>query len=79
MAIVGRSGCGKCTLLKLIAWVNRESSGSILWNGRTLSQEGELEATEIRLCAAVQHRLLGPHRGVEHRVRDDTPRRDGES
>ena len=47
MAIVGPSGCGKSTLLKLIAGINQESSGSIFWNGRNLSEEGDLEHAEI--------------------------------
>lgn len=47
MAIVGPSGCGKSTLLKLIAGICQESSGSIFWNGRNLSEEGDLEASEI--------------------------------
>jgi ABC-type multidrug transport system ATPase subunit len=47
MAIVGPSGCGKSTLLKLIAGINQETSGNIFWNGRNLSEEGDLEASEI--------------------------------
>ncbi|MDF1825492.1 MAG: ATP-binding cassette domain-containing protein [Verrucomicrobiales bacterium] len=47
MAIVGPSGCGKSTLLKLIAGINQESDGSIHWNGRNLSDEGDLECSEI--------------------------------
>lgn len=47
MAIVGPSGCGKTTLLKLIAGINQETSGSIHWNGRNLSEEGDLEPSEI--------------------------------
>lgn len=47
MAIVGPSGCGKSTLLKLIAGINQETTGSIFWNGRNLSEEGDLEASEI--------------------------------
>lgn len=47
MAIVGPSGCGKSTLLKLIAGINQESDGSIFWNGRNLSEEGDLEHSEI--------------------------------
>jgi len=47
MAIVGPSGCGKSTLLKTIAGINQESDGSIFWNGRNLSEEGDLEYSEI--------------------------------
>ncbi len=47
MAIVGPSGCGKTTLLKMIAGINVESAGNILWNGRDLSEEEDLEPSEI--------------------------------
>ncbi len=47
MAIVGPSGCGKSTLLKLFAGINQETEGSIFWQGRNLSEEGDLEYSEI--------------------------------
>ena len=47
MAIVGPSGCGKTTLLKTIAGLNPESEGSLHWDGRNLSEEGDFEASEI--------------------------------
>jgi ABC-type multidrug transport system ATPase subunit len=47
MAIVGPSGCGKSTLLKLIAGIHVESRGHVMWDGRDLSTEGDLEPAEI--------------------------------
>ena len=47
MAIVGPSGCGKTTLLKTVAGLNPESDGSLWWDGRDLSEEGDLEPWEI--------------------------------
>ncbi len=47
MAIVGPSGCGKTTLLKTIAGLNPESAGALFWDGRNLSEEGDLHPTEI--------------------------------
>ena len=47
MAIVGPSGCGKTTLLKTIAGLTPESSGSLLWNGRNLANEGDFSPSEI--------------------------------
>ncbi len=47
MAIVGPSGCGKSTLLKTIAGINLESAGDLKWDGRNLSEEGDLEPWEF--------------------------------
>ena len=47
MAIVGPSGCGKTTLLKTIAGLNPESGGALFWDGRNLSEEGDLDPSEI--------------------------------
>jgi len=47
MAIVGPSGCGKTTLLKTIAGLNPESEGSLWWQDRNLSEDGDLEPWEI--------------------------------
>jgi ABC-type sugar transport system ATPase subunit len=47
MAIVGPSGCGKTTLLKTIAGLNAESAGTLLWNGKSLSDGHDFEPSEI--------------------------------
>ncbi len=47
MAIVGPSGCGKTTLLKTIAGLNPESSGSLFWENRNLSEDGDFDPSEI--------------------------------
>jgi ABC-type multidrug transport system ATPase subunit len=47
MAIVGPSGCGKTTLLKTIAGLNPESGGSLHWDARDLSKEGDFSPSEI--------------------------------
>jgi ABC-type multidrug transport system ATPase subunit len=47
MAIVGPSGCGKTTLLKTIAGLNAESSGTLLWNGNSLSDGHDFDPSEI--------------------------------
>lgn len=47
MAIVGPSGCGKTTLLKTIAGLNPESAGSLHWDERNLSEDGDFAPTEI--------------------------------
>ena len=47
MAIVGPSGCGKTTLLRTIAGLNPESAGSLLWEGRNLSEDQDFDPSEI--------------------------------
>ena len=47
MAIVGPSGCGKTTLLKTIAGLNPESAGTLFWDSRNLSKEGDFSPSEI--------------------------------
>ncbi len=47
MAIVGPSGCGKTTLLKTIAGLNPESGGSLFWDSRNLSKDGDFSPSEI--------------------------------
>ncbi len=47
MAIVGPSGCGKTTLLKTIAGLNPESGGTLFWDSRDLSKEGDFSPSEI--------------------------------
>lgn len=71
MAIVGPSGCGKSTLLKLIAGINQETSGSIHWNGRNLSEEGDLEHSEIGYVPqfGIAYESLTVEENVENAVR----------
>lgn len=47
LAIVGPSGCGKTSLLKTIAGLNPESSGKLLWQGRSLSEEQDFDPVEV--------------------------------
>ncbi|RFC48737.1 MAG: ABC-type multidrug transport system, ATPase component [Verrucomicrobia bacterium] len=47
VAIVGPSGCGKSTLLKTIAGINVESGGDLHWDGRNLSEDGDLQPDEF--------------------------------
>ncbi len=71
MAIVGPSGCGKSTLLKLIAGINQETSGCIRWNGRNLSEESDLEASEIGYVPqfSIAYETLTVEENVEAAVR----------
>jgi ABC transport system ATP-binding/permease protein len=46
-AVLGPSGCGKSTLLKVIAGLREQTLGWIVWEGRDLAKEGDLEPHEI--------------------------------
>ncbi len=48
IAVVGRSGSGKTTLLNLLGGLDKPTSGSIIFNGKTLSDMNEKELTELR-------------------------------
>lgn len=46
-AILGPSGCGKSTLLKVVAGLREPTLGHIEWEGRDLSEQGDMDPHEI--------------------------------
>ena len=50
MGLVGESGCGKTTLVKLIAGLLKQQQGQILFNGKKIN---EIEKNVFRSCVAV--------------------------
>ena len=48
IAVVGRSGSGKTSLLNLMAGLDKPTTGRVLLEGRDLSQMNESELTEVR-------------------------------
>jgi ABC-type multidrug transport system ATPase subunit len=71
MAIVGPSGCGKTTLLNVIAGLNVESSGHVFWNGRDLSEDGDLEPSEIGYVPqfSIAYELLTVEESIKSAIR----------
>lgn len=69
LVIVGASGCGKTTLLRLIAGLERPTSGRIDLQGRTLSGPTAFVQPEERPVGFVfQGLALFPHLTVERNV-----------
>ena len=48
VSIVGKSGCGKTTLLNLIGKIDNPSEGNIFFNGKNLSKYSESELAVYR-------------------------------
>lgn len=48
-AIMGRSGCGKTTLLYIMAGLMKPDGGSYLWNGKELQTANRKEMQQFRL------------------------------
>jgi lipoprotein-releasing system ATP-binding protein len=49
VALTGKSGCGKTTLLQLLGVLDNPSSGSILYKGKALSRLGVMKRSAFRL------------------------------
>ncbi len=69
IAILGRSGCGKTTLLRLIAGLEAPSEGSIEIEGEEVSSTKQVRPPEQRgLGMVVQEYALFPHMTAESNV-----------
>lgn len=69
LAIVGPSGCGKTTLMRLIAGLNRPTSGVIKWNHVMVNSKDESTPVNKRNIGMVfQSFALWPHMRVHQQV-----------
>jgi len=70
-AILGPSGCGKSTLLKVIAGLKESTTGHISWEGRNLSEEGDMDPHEIGYVPqfSIAYDLLTVWESVESALR----------
>src|ERR1700749_3547837 len=70
-AILGPSGCGKSTLLKVIAGLREPTLGHVFWEGRDLSEEGDMDPHEIGYVPqfSIAYDLLTVWESVESTLR----------
>src|SRR5690606_27347614 len=70
VALLGESGCGKTTLLRLAAGVERPTEGSVLLEGRDVSSPDRFVEPDKRGIGLVfQDYALFPHLSVRENVR----------
>ena len=67
VTIIGSSGCGKTTILKMVNGLVRPVSGEILIEGRSI-REMDLTALRRNIGYAIQGSVLFPHMTVEKNI-----------
>ncbi len=67
LTVIGRSGCGKTTMLKLINGLYTPESGEIYAEGKNL-KETDLIALRRRIGYVIQNKGLFPHMTVEKNI-----------
>ena len=74
--LIGHSGCGKTTLLRLLAGLLRVQSGRILLDGEVLASEAKMLSPEERPVGMVfQEGALFPHMSVADNVAFGLPKK----
>ncbi len=69
ICLVGHSGCGKTTLLKIIAGIDTPDSGSVIMNGKpVVSGATFIEPEQRRVGVVFQNYALFPHLTVRQNV-----------
>ena len=69
VAIMGASGCGKTSLLRIISGLAKQTSGVISVNNQILADENNFIEPEARnLGLVVQEKVLFPHLNVKNNI-----------
>lgn len=70
-AILGPSGCGKSTLLKLVAGLIEQDDGQLLWDGRDLAQEEDIDPADLGYVPqfGIVHERLTIRESLEYALR----------
>jgi iron(III) transport system ATP-binding protein len=70
LALIGKSGCGKTTLLRIIAGFEVPDSGSVTLNGKILvSSENFVKPQKRKIGLVFQDHSLFPHRTVLQNIK----------
>ena len=64
LTVIGRSGCGKTTMLKTINGLHRPEQGKVYVEGKDISKE-DLIAVRRKIGYVIQNKGLFPHMTVE--------------
>lgn len=67
LTVIGRSGCGKTTLLRLINGLQKPDTGKVYVDGQDVSQT-DLIALRRRIGYVIQNKGLFPHMTVEKNI-----------
>ena len=67
LTVIGRSGCGKTTMLKTINGLHRPEQGRVYVEGKDISKE-DLIAVRRKIGYVIQNKGLFPHMTVEKNI-----------
>ena len=77
VSIIGKSGSGKTSMLKIISGLKKQTKGSIILNNTILSDDDTFVEPESRnLGLVVQEKVLFPHLNVQSNVEFGIPKED---
>ena len=67
LTVIGRSGCGKTTMLKMINGLNCPEKGKVYIGGKDIGEENIIELRR-KIGYVIQNKGLFPHMTVEKNI-----------